>query len=42
MHACVQARDELKDFLSGGEALHRNQEERTRIALVAQVSWQLD
>lgn len=37
----VQARDELKDLLSGGEALHINQEERTRIALVTQVSWQI-
>jgi hypothetical protein len=38
----VQANDEPKDFLSGGEALHINREERARIALVAQVSWQLD
>lgn len=38
----VQAKDKPKDFLSGGEALRINQEERARIALVAQVSWQLD
>lgn len=34
----VQAKDELKDFFRRDKALHMDQEERTKIALMAQVS----